>query len=46
MMGGGGGVKCGHYSSHSLEHYLRQAWALGQIWHWSKSFSNVGEYCY
>ena len=37
---------CGHYSSHSLGHYLRQAWALGQIWHWSKSLSNVAEYCY
>ena len=23
------GAKCGHYSSHSLDHYLRQAWALG-----------------
>ena len=33
----GGGAKCGHYSSHSLDHYLRQAWALGQIWHWCKS---------
>ena len=22
------------------------AWALGQIWHWSKSLSNVAEYCY
>ena len=21
-------------------------WALGQIWHWSKSLSNVAEYCY
>ena len=42
----GGGSKCGHYSSHSLGHYLRQAWALGQIWHWSKSLSNVAGYCY
>ena len=29
----GGGAKCGHYSSPSLGHYLRQVWALGQIWH-------------
>ena len=36
----------GHYSSRSLGHYLHQAWALGQIWHWSKSLSNVAEYCY
>ena len=43
---GGGGANCGHYSSHSLGHYLRHAWALGQIWHWSKSLSNVAEYCY
>ena len=42
----GGGEKCEHYSSHSLGHYLRQVWALGQIWHWSKSLSNVAEYCY
>ena len=35
----------GHYSSHSLGYYLRQAWTLGQIWHWSKSLSNVAEYC-
>ena len=42
----GGGAKCGHYSSHSLGHFSHQAWALGQIWHWSKSSSNVAEYCY
>ena len=42
----GGGTKFGHYSSHSLGHFLRQAWALGQIWHWSKSLSNVAECCY
>ena len=41
--GRGGEAKCGHYSSHSLGHYLRQAWVLGQIWHWSKSLSNVAE---
>ena len=41
-----GGGKYGHYSSHSLGHYLHQAWGLGQIWHWSKSLSNVAEYCY
>ena len=41
-----GGAKYGHYSSPSLGHYLHQAWALGQIWHWSKSLSNVAEYCY
>ena len=40
------GAKYGHYSSRSLGHYLHQAWALGQIWHWSKSLSNVAEYCY
>ena len=40
------GAKCGHYSSHSLGHYLHQAWVLGQIWHWSKSLSNVAEYCF
>ena len=43
---GGRGAKYGHYSSRSLGHYLHQAWALGQIWHWSKSLSNVAEYCY
>ena len=46
LINGGRGAKCGHYSSHSLGHYLPQAWALGQIWHWSKSISNVGEYCH
>ena len=39
LWGGGGG--CGHYSSQPLDHYLRQAWALGQIWHCSKSLSNI-----
>ena len=42
----GRGEKYGHYSSCSLGHYLHQAWALGQIRHWSKSLSNVAEYCY
>ena len=42
----GGGAKCGHYSSHSLGHYLCQAWTLDQIWHWCKLLSNVAEYCY
>ena len=41
-----GRAKWGHYSSHSLGHYLRQAWALGQMWHWSKSLSNLARYCY
>ena len=36
----GRGGECVHYFSHSLGHYLRQAWVLGQIWHWSKSLSN------
>ena len=36
----------GHYSSHSLDRYLRQAWTLGQMWCWCKSLSNVAEYCY
>ena len=46
LINGGRGTKCGHYSSHSLGYYSRQAWALGQILHWSKSLSNVAEYCY
>ena len=25
---------------------LPWAWALDQIWHWSKSLLNVTEYCY
>ena len=41
-----GATKCGYYSSHSLGHYLRKAWALVQIWHWRKSLSNAAEYCY
>ena len=33
-------------SDSRLDLPLRQAWAFGQIWHWSKSLSNVAEYCY
>ena len=46
LKNGGTGAKYGHHSCCSLSHYLHQAWALGQIWHWSKSLSNVAEYCY
>ena len=41
-----GGAKCWHCSGHSLGHYLRQTWALGQIWDWCKSSSSVAEYCH
>ena len=36
--------KCGHYSSHHSDHYLCQAWALGQVRHQCKSLSYVAEY--
>ena len=45
LINGGEGAKCGHYTSHSFGHYVSQAWALGQIRHWTKSLSNVAEYC-
>ena len=41
LINGGRGGKMWALSSHSLGHYLHQAWALGQIWHRSKSLSNV-----
>ena len=41
---GGEEAKYGHYSSHSLGHYLHQAWALGQIWQmWLKIVIKLGK---
>ena len=41
-----GRAKCGHYSSHLWAIIYVRPGALGQIWHWCKSLSNVAEYFY